>query len=85
MPSVIPPSDEPLSHELLFPAGDKPAWQTLRSHLQQEGRITKPDALILLSDASALFKKETNLLYMEDPVTVVGDIHGQYFDLLRLL
>jgi serine/threonine-protein phosphatase 2B catalytic subunit len=28
---------------------------------------------------------EPNLLSIEDPVTIVGDIHGQYYDLTRIL
>lgn len=31
-----------------------------------------------------LVKKEPNVLLMEDPVTVVGDIHGQFYDLPKI-
>merc|ERR1719272_2642276 len=41
--------------------------------------------LEIIKETSALFEAEPNLLKLTDPITVVGDIHGQYFDLLKLL
>lgn len=35
--------------------------------------------------ASIIFKAEPNLVKLKEPICVVGDIHGQYFDLLNLL
>ena len=32
-----------------------------------------------------IFKAEQNLLMLQDPVTVVGDIHGQFYDFLKVL
>lgn len=32
-----------------------------------------------------IYRREPNLLEIRDPITVVGDIHGQYFDLLKML
>jgi serine/threonine-protein phosphatase 2B catalytic subunit len=34
---------------------------------------------------TAIFKKEPNLVKVEEPVVVVGDIHGQYYDLVHML
>lgn len=34
---------------------------------------------------SKLKEKEENLLILQDPLTVVGDIHGQYYDFVKIL
>ncbi|ELQ73911.1 Serine/threonine specific protein phosphatase [Trachipleistophora hominis] len=39
-------------------------------------------ALRILDDTKKLLMAEQNLLYIESPCTVVGDIHGQFVDLL---
>ena len=33
----------------------------------------------------SLKESEPNLLALDDPVTIVGDIHGQFYDFIKLL
>ncbi|CAG9323158.1 unnamed protein product [Blepharisma stoltei] len=84
---LVPPPHRALDRVKLYPRGiaNPPDWIVLRDHLQGEGRISKQDCLLLIRQASDVFRRERNLLELKDPVTVVGDIHGQYYDLLRLL
>lgn len=84
---VLPPPRHPLASSKLFPNGfnAKPDLKVLVKHLHAEGRLHEKDALNLIHKAAALLKKEPNMLKLYDPITVCGDVHGQFFDLLRLL
>eukprot|EP00388_Colpodella_angusta_P004309 GDKJ01014310.1.p1 GENE.GDKJ01014310.1~~GDKJ01014310.1.p1 ORF type:complete len:574 (-),score=112.39 GDKJ01014310.1:391-2112(-) len=83
---VRPPPHKPLTNALLYPSGtDIPDWKQLKNHLAREGRLTKEQVLKLIKCTKAITSQEPNMLPIADPVTVVGDIHGQYYDLCRLL
>ena len=86
---VPAPPLRPIDHDQLFLSkhhlDGKPNWRLLKDHLKQEGRVNKADCLQLIQMASTLFRREPNLIELQDPVTIVGDIHGQYYDMLKLL
>ena len=43
------------------------------------------DFLTLVKLATNIFKSQPNLVCIEDPVTIVGDIHGQFYDFIKLI
>ena len=85
MKDVLPPPHLPLPHAKLFPKKGVPDWKVLRDHLTREEKQEKADLLELINLFQAQIKSEPNILKIQDPVTVVGDIHGQFYDLLKLL
>lgn len=70
--------------KVLTEIGSLPSWENLRDHLTREGKISKTDFLDLINLFIKVVSKEPNIVEVEDPITVVGDIHGQYYDLLQL-
>ncbi|EDO16109.1 hypothetical protein Kpol_1001p21 [Vanderwaltozyma polyspora DSM 70294] len=83
--SVPPITNKKLSDDELF---DKvtglPNHELLRDHFKKEGRLTDAQAMRIIDMAVQCLSAEPNLLHVPAPVTVCGDIHGQYYDLLKL-
>jgi serine/threonine-protein phosphatase 2B catalytic subunit len=80
-PAFIPPSQEqflsPLDHT-------KPNIHFLKGHFQREGRLTEEQALWIIKKGTEILRTEPNVLEMDAPITVCGDVHGQYYDLMKL-
>lgn len=83
--SVEPPPYLPLSEELLWSAKDMPNWEIIRDHLKKEGKLKKEDVVRMGELALDIIKSEPTLVYMDEPIWIVGDIHGQYYDLCHLI
>lgn len=62
----------------------KPDIGFLKNHFYREGRLSEEQALWILEKGSEILRKESNVLNVDAPITVCGDIHGQYYDLMKL-
>jgi serine/threonine-protein phosphatase 2B catalytic subunit len=62
----------------------KPNLHFLKQHFYREGRLTEEQALWIIEEGTKILRLEPNLLEMDAPITVCGDVHGQYFDLMKL-
>eukprot|EP00440_Ansanella_granifera_P037337 gb/GFBE01040509.1/.p1 GENE.gb/GFBE01040509.1/~~gb/GFBE01040509.1/.p1 ORF type:complete len:558 (+),score=126.35 gb/GFBE01040509.1/:1-1674(+) len=80
----LPPA-QLLTADSFYDKKGEPDIDFLFEHLSLEGALSQELLLEVISKASDLFKDEPNLLKLNDPITVVGDIHGQYYDLVKLL
>lgn len=83
---VQAPAMHPPTNEQFYSSQDptKPDIAFLKNHFYREGRLTEEQALFILEKGGEVLRQEPNLLEVDAPITVCGDIHGQYYDLMKL-
>lgn len=74
---------QPKFHDLLdekevFDQNGDPNIDNIKNHFSQEGRLKKKHAIEIIQRAKKILSQEPNLLQLQEPITVCGDIHGQY-------
>jgi hypothetical protein len=86
LPHVLPPVARRMTREEVF-SGQEGGINLpeLRNHFRREGRLEEEAAATIATMATRILGREKNLLHLRAPLSIVGDIHGQYFDLLVLL
>jgi len=62
-----------------------PRVEVIRDHVKREGRLSKTQIKWIIENTTDVFAQEDNILIVPSPVVVCGDIHGQFYDLLKLL
>lgn len=86
MKDVNPPKLEHPTDDQLFrnSAQNLPDCDFLCSHFYQEGMLSETQILRIISKGTDILREEPNLLTLPAPIIICGDIHGQYYDLLKL-
>jgi len=56
----------------------------LRKHMLREGQITKEHLVEVIREVTGILRKEPNVLRLNEPVIIVGDIHGQFYDMIHM-
>lgn len=83
--SLPAPTNEILSDKDLFGnPGGLPNYTLLRDHFKREGKLKQEQVLKIIKLATKIFESEQNLLHVSSPVTLCGDVHGQFYDLCKL-
>ncbi|KAF7325056.1 Serine/threonine-protein phosphatase [Mycena kentingensis (nom. inval.)] len=80
-----PATNLPTEDEFFAPGNrSKPNIAFLKDHFFREGRLHEDQALWIIEKGTAILSKEPNVLTLGYRATVCGDIHGQYYDLMKL-
>lgn len=61
-----------------------PAYDSMVATLLDHKFLPEKDVLQLCERARSLISEESNVHFVRAPVTVVGDIHGQFHDMMEM-
>ncbi|KAI5149772.1 serine/threonine-protein phosphatase 2B catalytic subunit [Enteropsectra breve] len=59
--------------------------ETVKTHFRHQGRLSNTQARKILNDAAKILKQESNVVSVNRKCHIIGDIHGQLYDLFALL
>ena len=59
--------------------------ELVKNYLFEGGRVSKECLLTIMDKVRQVLKQEANLLRVDGKVVIVGDVHGQFYDLVAML
>ena len=60
------------------------SFQELADYIWRHEPLSADTLLLIFNVAKSIFLKESSVLRLKSPITVCGDIHGQFYDLKKL-
>lgn len=82
--TVPHPETKVLGIKDVFNEAGIPNTHLLLDHFKNEGGLTNECATKIVNDGATILRQEPNVLDVPSPITIVGDIHGQFYDLVKL-
>jgi diadenosine tetraphosphatase ApaH/serine/threonine PP2A family protein phosphatase len=76
--------DPPLPSDECYVDG-KPNLRNIKRQFDTSGLLDEKDAIRIVKDAVKILRDEGNLVRMNDPCSVIGDIHGQWYDMAGII
>lgn len=82
--TVPPPYWSELSQAELMDTDGRLCIMNILLHFLRQGRLSKQHALDIGRHATQVLRAEQNMLTLRDPITIVGDLNGQLYDLAKI-
>ncbi|KAI0980723.1 hypothetical protein GJ496_006161, partial [Pomphorhynchus laevis] len=82
--SVPYPPANRLGLEDILDDNHLPLVDKIKENFAKEGRLDDQAALYIINECAVILRGENTMLEVQSPITVCGDVHGQFFDVMKL-